>query len=786
MIWSIQRTPVLLFCVPLSAAPSGPPLPAVKFTPSASTVDVYDFVEVTIAVANPSVANPFTEVMIEGEFGPPGRNPVKVEGFCDSLDGTVFRIRFMPTQPGPHRYTVAYRQGGFTTQYIGTFTARNAGRRGLVRVDPKYPWHFLWEGTGEHYFWNGTTAYWLVGWDEENIERNLERLHRLKVNRVRAALNGRVQDGRAWFENVYPTDRFTFLLNPWVAARPASVEDPGFDVTRFNVAHWQKYEHLLRYARELDMVVSVIFYVDGARPGVDPFGRQGMGGEDEQRYYRYAVARLAPFSNVMWDVTNEYHLFRDEAWANQMGALIKQCDPYDHLTSVHGHEEFPFRTSAWADFAMHQQWDESGSYHFLRACRDKQARTGRIMPQVNEEYGYEDHYPTWGGNRKVPARSADNRRRLAWGMTMAGGYQTTGERADTGAGWGPHTGGGWLNGRGDDSMVMLQGYGHIVDFFTAIPWWTLHPDDDLVEALEETPVKAELTHLVYRWDPSGQASLYVDGREVARTTVPGDVSNWDDTFRLALANELTHDRPWQGEYRCVALYDRALPADEVAQRFRAGFEAKPADPLVLYTFREGRGEIVHDTAGKGEPLNLTIEDPDAVSWLPEGGLTVTAKTLMASSGPATKIIQAIKSSGALSLETWIKPANTTQSGPARIVTLSQDPSHRNFTLGQGGTAYEMRFRTTATSPNGEPSLWSPGGDRPAHPIYALSSEEGDLAVVYFERGGEMRLKPGRLAAGLRPQWYNPRDGSWKAAHPTDSGTYRALDADDWVLLLPQP
>ena len=120
---------------------------------------------------------------------------------------------------------------------------------------------------------------------------------------------------------------------------------------------------------------------------------------------------------------NEYHLFRDEDWVNKMGTLIRHWDPYDHLASVHGHGKFPFRTSAWADFAMHQQWDEGGGYAFIRACRDQQAKTGRIMPQVNEEYGYEDHYPQWGGNRKWPARTADNRRRLAWSMVMAGGYR---------------------------------------------------------------------------------------------------------------------------------------------------------------------------------------------------------------------------------------------------------------------------------------------------------------------------------------------------------------------------
>jgi hypothetical protein len=311
---------------------------------------------------------------------------------------------------------------------------------------------------------------------------SVDRLAALGVNRIRATLLWRVENGKAWFENVFPTKKFSMLLDPWVAARPQDRANPGFDVTRFNVAHWQKYERLLRRARDKDMVVSVVFYTDGRRPGTDPFGKAAMGGPDEQRYYRYAASRLAAFSNVMWDVTNEYHLFRTEPWADLMGALLKEFDPYDHLTSVHGHGKFPFRKSPWVDFAMYQSWDEAGGHAFMLKNRQEQKAAGRPVPQVNEEYGYEDHYPVgWGGNKKAPARSADNRRRLAWEITMAGGYQTTGERADTGTGFGPDTGGGWINGRGDRSMVMLEGYRHIMTFMTSFAWWRTEPRDDLVE-----------------------------------------------------------------------------------------------------------------------------------------------------------------------------------------------------------------------------------------------------------------------------------------------------------------
>jgi hypothetical protein len=197
-----------------------------------------------------------------------------------------------------------------------------------------------------------------------------------------------------------------------------------------------------------------------------------------------------------------------------MGAFIKQCDPYDHLTSTHGHGDFRFGAAPWADFALYQSWDESGGHDFMLKNREKQAKTGRIIPQVNEEYGYEDHYPQgWGGNRKAPARSADTRRRLAWEIYLAGGYQTTGERADRGTGWGPDTGGGWINGRGDDTMPMLESYGHLYDFFTSITWWKLRPDSKLVAAWQASTTRSEST-----------AKAATDGKVLAARNEEGDLA----------------------------------------------------------------------------------------------------------------------------------------------------------------------------------------------------------------------------------------------------------------------
>jgi hypothetical protein len=41
-------------------------------------------------------------------------------------------------------------------------------------------------------------------------------------------------------------------------------------------------------------------------------------------------------------------------------------------------------------------------------------------------------------------------------------------------------------------------------------------------------------------------------------------------YRLAIGNELTNNRPWLGEVFLIAIYNRALSANEVQQNFGAG------------------------------------------------------------------------------------------------------------------------------------------------------------------------------------------------------------------------
>jgi Protein of unknown function (DUF4038)/Domain of unknown function (DUF5060) len=457
-----------MLALPAFASPS-----SVSYSIASTPIKAYDYVEITATVISPDVANPFEDAALTGSFeAVDGSGHWNVDGFCDSPDGSEFRIRFMPPHSGKYKYSVTYRQGEFEKTSTGTFQAIDAHLRGILRVDPQYPWHFIWEGTGEHFFFSGTTAYWLMGWkDDRTIQSSIARLHRLKVNRMRVTLAGRTNI--FYGEPAMIGENWTVDLAPWPAQQADDFTHPGFDYGRFNVAYWQKWDRMLQFAREENMNISIVLDMNDGK--IHP----AAGSDDEHRFIQYAVKRLAAFSNITWDLGDDLDSYRDEKWTHETGTLLEQWDPYHHLATSHPavnmtHQD---RASSWFGFTSYQEWSRK-QHALMLESRKLQEKAGRIIPQTNEEYGYEDHYPLWASPGED---SADVLRRTAWDIVMAGGYQTAGETVRRGTNIWPDTGGGWMNGRGDDTMTMFLGYGHMVDFMTSFDWWKTNPHDELVD-----------------------------------------------------------------------------------------------------------------------------------------------------------------------------------------------------------------------------------------------------------------------------------------------------------------
>lgn len=155
--------------------------------------------------------------------------------------------------------------------------------------------------------------------------------------------------------------------------------------------------------------------------------------------------------------------------------------------------------------------------------------------------------------------------------------------------------------------------------------------------------------------------------------------------------------------------------------------------LDLYTFAEGNGDFVHDVSGVGFPSVLEIEDPTKVEWQAGGGIRFVQPTIIRSLYQAQDIYNAVSASNEVTLEAWLKPTNNSQSGPARIVTMSHGASEANLMLTQNNNAYGVRMRTASTDLAGNPMLTTASGSTSnsqiQHVVYTRSSNGAEKIYI---------------------------------------------------------
>lgn len=117
--------------------------------------------------------------------------------------------------------------------------------------------------------------------------------------------------------------------------------------------------------------------------------------------------------------------------------------------------------------------------------------------------------------------------------------------------------------------------------------------------------------------------------------------------------------------------------------------------VALYLFKEGSGTVVRDLSGVTPAMDLTLSGTE---WIAQQGLknvSGKAEATVESSKKLFDMIAGATGSKEYTMEAWIVPDNTTQAGPARIVTYSINTTTRNFQLGQNTSQYIYRNRSTA-------------------------------------------------------------------------------------------
>ncbi|WP_321790585.1 DUF5060 domain-containing protein [Burkholderia pyrrocinia] len=341
----------------------------------------------------PRDGNPFVDVEFYTFFRN-GNREIRATGFYDG-DG-IYRVRFMPDTEGEWSYRTSSNVAQLDGKTGGVVcTGAEDGSHGPVRVRNGH--HFAY-ADGKPYFPFGTTCYAWTHQEEAMQEQTLASLKRTRFNKVRMGVFPK--------HYIYSENE---PLHPMFEQRA----DGTPDFSRPNVVAFRQFDKQIRALMAMGIEADVIIF--------HPYDRWhycDMSFEEDVRYVKYLVARLAAYRNVWWSLANEYDFLLDvkpiEQW-DRYFHVIEEHDPNRHLMSIHNGEvsmKFDYR-KPWISHVCVQDWD-------VKQTDKWRHEWGK--PVINDEPEYEGNIPRPWGN--LSARELVHR---FWITVTRGGYAGHGE-----------------------------------------------------------------------------------------------------------------------------------------------------------------------------------------------------------------------------------------------------------------------------------------------------------------------------------------------------------------------
>lgn len=193
-----------------------------------------------------------------------------------------------------------------------------------------------------------------------------------------------------------------------------------------------------------------------------------------------------------------------------------------------------------------------------------------------------------------------------------------------------------------------------------------------------------------------------------------NLSNWDDNYYLALGNEVTGDRPWNGYIDRLYICDRSLDQSEIAAAFKQNDSFLVQSPNLLFSLASV-GEQNYDlfwqrslSLSQFNQKNTDYQEvKDSYKLDKNQAIYLNQSQWLKTKSPAIVLNQRLKNSSELSLFIKIKSKNISQTGPARILSLSNGIYAQNLLVGQDQKNLNFRIRTPIT------------GDAPTQPEFVI-------------------------------------------------------------------
>ena len=263
--------------------------------------------------------NPFTEVELTAEFVC-GRLSYNVEGFYDG-DG-VWRIRFSPMAEGKWQYSTRSNLPAFDRR-TGDFVCTPPVSRGPLTLNPQFPnWFFRGDGAAQLIVNDGWFPHTANGHELPFEDLEFQQPSKADFDCFfdilsEHGVNMSVGMSELYARQAHITD--TSFVWPW---RVVDAENNLIDKERFNLDFYRRWEANLEHAKRLDLFYAFELLYDDSliRPrewNNHPYNVKNGGWLNLYdvnnmqsrkylgRYLRYTLARLACYSNVIWEVGAE-------------------------------------------------------------------------------------------------------------------------------------------------------------------------------------------------------------------------------------------------------------------------------------------------------------------------------------------------------------------------------------------------------------------------------------------------------------------------------------------------
>ena len=480
---------------------SEPRLTASKTPASTQAIPLWGMFE-TSFLTDRKYANPFVDTELEANFFSPSGKTYNFFGFYDGdgnggQSGNTWKLRFMCIEAGTWSWSAAFTDG--MPGGSGSFQCVRGSLPGPLQVDKENP-HWLKKANGEHFlprwYYLHELLFTKEGIWQQDVDNLLVRDGYNMVTVLTTQAEHLVSNG--WKRREY--ERVFFY--PWM-------KNGGTVLWSFmDLAAWHKLDRVLEYLRNRNIYV---YFFDGFFPNIPP--RFPDNPIKEKLYLRYALARIGAYWNVTHNIAFEFSEFMPTNRLNRIGRYIKEIDPFNLLLTVHDTQDFDYlvRSEPWVDFANVQY--KAGTATGAAISNPIIISSFQGKPVAGTEI-------VWEGPDKL---NADQVRKGAWGILMAGGFFLYGEFNLGGTGVGE-----FGSGKARPFLKTLW------NFVEGIPYWTMRPHNDLVNASEFCLANPGKEYVIYA-EKGGPISVDLSGTggvlqviwlnpRTGRSTVAGMVS----------------------------------------------------------------------------------------------------------------------------------------------------------------------------------------------------------------------------------------------------------------------